>query len=170
MELLKRQEWSPYVGGIIVGVLSWFAFLTVKPLGASTTFVKTAGLIEKLFAPEHVKNLPYFTSKVPEIDWQWMLVLGILLGSYVSAKLSGRYQLSFIPPMWEESFGAGKIKRWVVAFLGGIIAIFGARMAGGCPTGHGVSGTLQLSVSGWVTTIFIFIGGIITAKILYKGR
>jgi len=131
MEWFKKQEWSPYVSGIIVGLLSWFAFLTVKPLGASTSFVTTAGLIEKLFMPEHVKNLPYFGSEMPEIDWQWMLVFGILIGSYVSAKLSGRYRLNFIPPMWEERFGANKAKRWAVAFLGGIIAMFGARMAGG---------------------------------------
>ena len=81
MNWFKKQEWSPYVAGVIVGLLSWFAFLTVKPLGASTTFVMTAGLIEKLFFPEHVKNLPYFMSKAPHIDWQWMLVLGILIGS-----------------------------------------------------------------------------------------
>jgi len=119
------------VGGVIVGLLSWFAFLTVKPLGASTTFVRTAGLIEKLFAPEHVANLPYYVAKAPKIDWQWMLVLGILIGSYVSAKLSGRFQLNFIPTMWEQGFGTNRAKRWIVAFLGGIIAMFGARMAGG---------------------------------------
>lgn len=131
MNWFKKQEWSPYVAGVIVGLLSWFAFLTVKPLGASTTFVMTAGLIEKLFFPEHVKNLPYFMSKAPHIDWQWMLVLGILIGSYVSAKLSGTYQLRFIPPMWEQSFGIGRAKRWAVAFVGGIVLMFGARMAGG---------------------------------------
>jgi uncharacterized membrane protein HdeD (DUF308 family) len=131
MSWLKKQEWSPYVAGVIVGLLSWFAFLTVKPLGASTTFVMTAGLIEKLFVPEHVEKLPYFISKAPKIDWQWMLVLGILIGSYVSARLSGTYQLRFIPQMWEQSFGINRPKRWAVAFLGGIILMFGARMAGG---------------------------------------
>ena len=131
MNWFKKQEWSPYTGGIIVGLLSWFSFLTVKPLGASTTFVKTAGMVEKLFFPEHVKNLPYFISKVPKIDWQWMLLFGVLLGSYVSAKLSGRFQLSFIPPMWEQGFGTSRLKRWVVAFLGGAIGMFGARLAGG---------------------------------------
>ena len=131
MNWLKKQEWSPYAAGCIVGLLSWFAFLTVKPLGASTTFVRTAGLIEKLFVPTHVENLPYFVSKVPIIDWQWMLVLGILIGSYVSSKLSGSYQLRFLPPMWEQSFGVSRTKRWAVAFLGGIVLMFGARMAGG---------------------------------------
>ena len=131
MNWLKKQEWSPYMAGVIIGLLSWFSFLTVKPLGASTTFVRTAGLIEKLFFPGHVENLPYFMSKVPKIDWQWMLVLGVLIGSYVSAKLSGSYQLRFIPPMWEKSFGVGRAKRWAVAFVGGIVLMFGARMAGG---------------------------------------
>lgn len=131
MNWLKKEEWSPYVGGIVIGLLSWLAFLTVKPLGVSTTFVRTAGMIEKLFAPEHVKSLPYFIAEVPKIDWQWMLVVGILLGSFVSAKLSGRFQMRFVPPMWEERFGTNRAKRWIVAFLGGIIVMFGARMAGG---------------------------------------
>jgi len=131
MNWLKKEEWSPYTGGIIVGLLSWLAFLTVKPLGASTTFVRTAGLIEKIFFPEHVAQLPYFVEKTPKIDWQWMLMLGILIGSYVSAKLSGRFQLNFIPSMWEKGFGRNRVKRWAVAFLGGIILMFGARMAGG---------------------------------------
>jgi hypothetical protein len=131
MNWLRREEWSPYIGGVIVGLLSWFSFLTVKPLGASTTFVRTAGLIERLFFQEHVAQLPYFVEKTPKIDWQWMLMLGILIGSYVSAKLSGRFQLNFIPPMWEKGFGTNKAKRWAGAFLGGIILMFGARMAGG---------------------------------------
>jgi len=70
MNCLRRKEWSPYVGGVIVGLLSWFAFLTVKPLGASTTFVRAAGLIERLFFPEHVAKLQYFVAKAPKIDWQ----------------------------------------------------------------------------------------------------
>ena len=71
MKWLKKEEWSPYVGGIVIGLVSWFAFLTVKPLGASSTFVRIAGMTEKLFAPEHVKSLPYFIEKAPKIDWQF---------------------------------------------------------------------------------------------------
>ena len=170
MNWLKQEEWSPYVGGIVIGLVGWFAFLTVKPLGASTTFVRTAGMIEKLFAPEHVKSLPYFIEKAPKIDWQWMLIVGIVIGSFVAAKLSGRFQWRFVPPMWEKSFGSSRALRWVVAFVGGIIAIIGARMAGGCPTGHGLSGGMQLAVSGWLFLVFFFAGGILTAKILYRGR
>lgn len=131
MNWLRKREWSPYVAGALVGLLSWFAILTVKPLGASTTFARTAAMIEKIFSPGHLPQLPYFVKYGPKIDWQWMLVLGILIGALVSSRLSGQFQMKFVPPMWAERFGTGKSKRWIVAFIGGILLMFGARMAGG---------------------------------------
>ena len=169
MKWIRKQVWSPYASGIIIGLLSWFAFLTVKPLGASTTFVRTAGIIERFFAPEHVTNLPYFIAKTPKIDWQWMLVLGILIGSFVSARLSGTFQMKFVPPMWQKSFGSSRIKRWAVAFAGGIVLMIGARMAGGCPTGHGLSGTLQLAVSGWIAVVFSLQAALLQPKGCIEG-
>ena len=50
MDWLKRDSWSPYVGGAIIGLLSWIAFLAVAPLGASTSYVRTSGMIENLFS------------------------------------------------------------------------------------------------------------------------
>jgi hypothetical protein len=131
MNWLRKKEWSPYVAGGLVGLLSWFAILTVKPLGASTTFARTAAMVEKIFVPGHVAKLPYFAKYGPKIDWQWMLVLGILLGAFVSSKLSGQFGARFVPPMWAERFGTGRFKRWIVAVVGGILLMFGARMAGG---------------------------------------
>ncbi len=45
---------------------------------------------------------------------------------------------------------------------------FGARTAGGCTSGHGISGALQLSVGSWVALICFFVGGIGTAMLLYR--
>jgi len=131
MNWLTKKEWSPYIAGGLVGLLNWFAIVTVDPLGASTTFARTAAMIEKIFVPGHVARLPYFQKYGPMIDWQWMLVLGIVIGAFVSSRLSRQYQSRFVPPMWAERFGPGKFKRWVVAFIGGILLMFGARMAGG---------------------------------------
>lgn len=131
MDWLRRPQWSPYIAGGLVGILSWFAILTVKPLGASTTFARTAAMIEKVFAPGHVASLPYFVKYQPKIDWQWMLIVGVLIGAFVSSRLSGQFQTRFVPPMWADHFGTGRLKRWVVAFIGGILVMFGARMAGG---------------------------------------
>ncbi len=131
MDWLKRESWSPYIGGAIIGVLSWIAFLMVAPLGASTSYVRTSGMIEKLFASEHVKSLLYYLKEVPMIDWQWMFVAGVLIGAFISAWLSGTLYRRFVPVMWKERFGGRPWKRWAVAFVGGVILMFGARMADG---------------------------------------
>jgi hypothetical protein len=71
--------------------------------------------------------------------------------------------------MWNRKFGSRIMPRAITAFLGGIIAMFGARMADGCPSGHGLSGVTQLAVSGIIALVCFFIGGLITANWLYKG-
>jgi len=131
MDWLKRESWSPYIGGAIIGLLSWIAFLTVAPLGASTSYVRTSGMIEKIFAADHVNSLPYYLKELPMIDWQWMFVSGVLIGAFISALLSGTFYRRFVPVMWKERFGDNRWKRWAFAFVGGMILMFGARMADG---------------------------------------
>ena len=113
-------------------MVSWFSVLTAgKVLGVSTTFVRTIGMIESILIPERVASLPYFIKEKPLIDWQWLEVLGILIGAFVASKLSGDFKKGFVPPMWEKRFGPSRFKRWVVAFFGGVILMFGARVADG---------------------------------------
>jgi hypothetical protein len=45
--------------------------------------------------------------------------------------------------------------------------MFGARLAGGCTSGHGISGSLQLALSGWVFFASVFVSGILTALMLF---
>jgi uncharacterized membrane protein YedE/YeeE len=73
-----------------------------------------------------------------------------------------------IPDMWRQRFGGNPAKRAITAFIGGAIALFGVRLAGGCPSGHGISGLSQLAVSGFIALGCFFIGGLITAKMLYR--
>lgn len=132
MNFFKRVQWSPYIAGALIGIVSWFSVLTAgKYLGVSTTFVRTIGMIESILIPERVTSLPYFVKEKPLIDWQWLEVLGILIGAFIASKLSGDFKKGFIPPMWEKRFGPSRFKRWVVAFFGGVILMFGARVADG---------------------------------------
>ncbi len=132
MSALKKVQWSPYVAGALIGLVSWFSVLTAgKYLGVSTTFVRTVGMIESLFTPDRVASLPYFVKEKPFIDWHWMEVLGILIGAFIAAKLSGDFKKRFVPPMWERRFGPSRLKRWGIAFIGGMVLMFGARMADG---------------------------------------
>ncbi len=169
MEWLRMEQWSPYVVGFGIGILSWFTFLlSDKPIGCSTAFTRTSGMIEKLFRGHPVTEKAYYKKFPPAIDWEWMLVLGIFFGAFLSANLSGQFQFLWVPMGWEETFGPNPVLRWVVALIGGIVMGFGARWAGGCTSGHGISGTLQLALSSWLAAVSFFIGGIVTAGFLFQ--
>jgi len=128
----RKKVLSPYLAGALSGVLSILSvWIAGKYLGASTTFVRSAGMIEKIIGLERITKMPYFIKEIPEIDWQWMFVVGILIGSLIAAITSGTFRWKGVPDMWEKKFGPSKLKRGTVAFLGGVIAMFGARLADG---------------------------------------
>jgi len=169
VEWLSAKQWSPYSVGIGIGILSWISFvLSDRPLACSTTFARTSGMVERLFRGGKVTRKKYYQEFPPTIDWQWMLVLGVIIGSFVSAKFSGEFRLSWIPLLWQEAAGDSRLIRWLAALVGGIIMGFGARWAGGCTSGHGISGTLQLSVSSWLAAVSFFVSGIATAMFIFR--
>jgi hypothetical protein len=128
----SEKGWSPYLAGALTGLLMvGSVWLSGKFFGASTSFVRTAGLLESLVAPERVAGMSYFVKTVPKIDWQWLFVLGIFVGAFVSAKLFRDFHWEAVPPMWQARFGPDHLKRGAVAFAGGALAMFGARLAGG---------------------------------------
>ncbi|WP_419193905.1 YeeE/YedE thiosulfate transporter family protein [Novipirellula herctigrandis] len=171
MKYLKMSRWSPYVVGTGLGILSWITFgFMGKALGTSTTFVRWAGLIESIFSIEHVTGNPYYVKYLvdkPALDWQMMLVIGLPIGALISALLSRSYQPEDVPSLWKWRFGASRLVRYAGAFVGGFLVLFGSRMAGGCTSGHGISGGLQFSVSSWVFFISFFASGIVTAFVLF---
>ncbi len=132
MKVMTRRGWSPYLAGGLVGLLLVASvFFTGKYFGASTTFVRTAGMIEKAVAPAHVEDQPYFKKEKVLVDWQWMFVAGIFFGSLIAAGFTRDFKSTPVPPMWAARFGPSKGRRWTAAFLGGIVLMFGARMADG---------------------------------------
>jgi hypothetical protein len=132
MEITEKKGWSPYLAGSLAGVLSILSvWIAGKYFGASTTFVRSAGMIEKIVGPERVAKMSYFIKEVPEIDWQWMFVVGILVGSLIASITSWTFRWEGVPGMWEKRFGTSEFKRGIVAFLGGTVAMFGGRLADG---------------------------------------
>jgi uncharacterized membrane protein YedE/YeeE len=168
MNWLREVQWSPYAVGIGIGVLSWLTWLiSKKPIGCSTSFARSAGMIEKLIRGKQVEEKPYYQEVKPTIDWQWMLVVGMVVGALISSLLSGDFGWQWIPDRWAAAFGTNVLLRVLVALVGGILLGFGARWAGGCTSGHGISGTMQMAVSSWISAICFFVGGIIMAQILF---
>ena len=96
------------------------------------------------------------------------LVAGIAIGALLSVKLSGARRQS-ISPIWQRALGsASPARRYTVAFFGGFIMLFGARIADGCTSGHGLSGMAQLAVGSTVAVAAMFVGGIATATLVLR--
>jgi len=128
----RSTAWSPYLAGALSGVVVILSvWIAGQYFGASTSFVRAAGMIQGLVAPERVEQLEYFVRVAPQVDWQWMFVTGILVGSFIAAITSGSFRVQLVPDMWREKFGFTPVKRAFMAFFGGVIAMFGARMADG---------------------------------------
>ncbi len=169
MGIFTEIQWSPYVVGALIGLLNIIALrISNKPLAASTTYLNVSGMIRKAFQREKVQRNEYYSKKKPEVDWGVMLVFGIIIGSFLSAALSGDFQITLVPEMWATHFSADFFPRFITALVGGIILGIGARWAGGCTSGHGISGASQLSIISWMAAIAFFIGGIVTALIKYS--
>lgn len=173
----KDGGWNPYFAGALVGILAIASVYATTMLmgktnyiGASTTFVRAVGFVEQVFASERVAQNAYFAATKIKVDWQFMLVIGIFLGALISSLTDKSFKLEKVPPIWKERFGSSVTKRAVGAFLGGIVAMIGARLADGCPSGHGLSGVMQLSVSSFVALILFFVAGAVTAALVYKRR
>lgn len=168
MNWLYESTWSPFAVGIGIGILIWCSFiLSNRPIGCSTAYTHMSGMIEKLVRGKKVEQKKYYQIYEPKIDWEVMLISGIILGAFSSSLLSDTFELETIPALWKTAFGSNIIVRFSGAICGGFLIGFGARMAGGCTSGHGISGTLQLAVSSWLAFICFFGGGFITAIFLY---
>ena len=166
---LSGAAWSPYIVGGLIGVLSWLTFLfSDKALGASTAYARVAGMLGKLIAPRHTESLKYFQDNKPKVDWEVMLVLGAIIGAFIAARTGGEMMTNWVPPMWAERFGSAVWPRLLIGLLGGAFMAIGARLAGGCTSGHGISGALQLSVGSWIALVCFFIGGMITAMLMFN--
>jgi uncharacterized membrane protein YedE/YeeE len=164
------SQTTPYLVGAGIGVLSMLTFyFSDKPLGASTAYARISGMLGKLLAPRHTESLKYFKETRPMVEWEVMLLAGILVGALLAAWSGGQLTGEWLPPLWQARFGADShALRIATAFGGGALMAFGARLAGGCTSGHGISGALQLSVGSWIAVLCFFIGGMAVAMPLFR--
>lgn len=168
---MKSSRWNPYLVGALIGVLSLLTFsLADKPIGMSTGLAQASGACAMpVIGAEGVAANAYWAKKaVPAWDYGSLFVLGSFLGALVSAVMSGSFKLESVPTIWRERFGSSMMKRMIAAFVGGVVILFGARLADGCTSGHGISGSLQLAVSSWTFFLVMFASGIVTAFLLFR--
>jgi len=165
----KKDYWHPYFGAVLLGIVLFMAFfLTGNGLGASGGLNRIVVFVEDLIVPEHVDRVPYLLKLAggnlnPLDDWIIPMVFGTLVGGFVSGWKNGRLQV--------ETNKGPRISvrtRWLMAFIGGGLMGYGARMARGCTSGQALSGGAVLSVGSWAFMFAVFAGAYALAYFVRK--
>lgn len=173
---IRKEEWSPYVAGVLLGLVGIAAvWASDSLLGASGAFENLAGMIGKWIAPAAFDNMYFNFIMPPGITYGVMLVVGIFFGGMVGAATSGtlkwgKKDAAISDPQWKRVFGPSVAKRWALAFIGAIILEYAAGIAGGCTSGLAISGGMLLAPAAFVFIAGMFIGGIPTAMLIYGKR
>ncbi len=176
---IKKEEWSPYVAGIVLGLVAILVVVASTALhnpeialSASAPFQSILGGIANLVAPEWVaRNVYYRGVMTPGVTWGVLLLLGMVIGGALSAISSGAWKLRWMPEkQWSRAYGPSRIKRWLLVFVGTIILQIGAGIAGGCTSGLAIWGGWQLAPAAFLFMGGMFASGILTALIVYRGR
>lgn len=174
-------------GGVLLGLVFFLAVLLVKPIGVSTQFVILDGIIGDAINSELVTQTDdgawtstnaylaksggkYAKSVANPMNYSFLFVLAMAAGAFVSAMARGGNgsEENRAPSIWRANFGDGAGKRYLVAFLGGFVVLYGARLAGGCTSGHMMSGMMQTAVSGYIFAAGAFLAAIPVAMMMYK--
>lgn len=174
------------VGGLLLGLVFFAAVLLVKPIGVSTQFVILDGIIGDAVNPALVTQTDdgyistnaylaksggkYAESVANPWNYSFVFVLAMAVGGLLSVLLRGGItrEERRVHSLWRANYGEGALLRYGVAFLGGFVVLYGARLAGGCTSGHMMSGMMQTAISGYIFTAATFAAAIPTALIMYR--
>lgn len=176
-------------GGFFLGGAFLLAVILVKPIGVSTQFVIFDGILWDAANPSMVventeaktgysspnaylnkSGGKYAENIANPLNYSFVFVLAMIAGAALSGFLRGgvKKEERAMPKIWRANYGDNPWKRYAVAFIGGFIVLYGARLAGGCTSGHMMSGLMQTAVSGYIFTAGVFIAAIPTAILFYK--
>ena len=150
--------------GVLFGVTSALSILAIGPIGVSGTYPRAIGSVARAIAPGWAANEGYLVKMGSVVTPESLLVVGLLLGGFLARRLGHqpRPVAAEVVHAVERTPG----RRYLTAFLGGFLILFGARLAGGCTSGHIISGITQLAASSFIFAAAVFGAGILTAKLI----
>jgi len=179
-------------GGLLLGAVFLIAVAFVKPIGVSTQFVILDAILWDLVDPGIIQEDPtaasgysspnaylnksggkYAKNAANPLNYSFVFVLAIALGAFLSSVLGGDRPDAndrIMPEVWRTHIGDSPATRLAAAFGAGFLVLFGARLAGGCTSGHMMSGMMQTALSGYVFTLGLFAAAVTTALLLYRKK
>lgn len=158
VHFLFVELWPWWLGGIAVGLLVplMYYFLNTA-LGVSTGY----GNLVKIILPKtklRWLNTETFKNK---FNWRFIFIVGMILGGFLSARVSGMALTTDVMGLFTQQTDWPTVAYLLWFFLGGAVLAFGARLAGGCTSGHCIHGLATFQKSSLVATIFFLLFGVI---------
>jgi hypothetical protein len=159
-EAVFVQPWPWWAAGPAVGlcVLALY-FLANKPLGVSTGFGTACGI---------VSSATVFQEEEYRQGWRLTFILGIFLGALVAAQLAGAAWPTQRMGRFDDVVSGSLSVKAPLFFAGGILIGFGSRLAGGCTSGHSITGVALLAPSSLLASGCFFAGGLLVANALTR--
>ncbi|MGY0217678.1 YeeE/YedE thiosulfate transporter family protein [Endozoicomonadaceae bacterium StTr2] len=187
MKFLYKQQWNWKISGLALGLTFLLAVLLVKPIGVSTQFVIFDGIVWNLFSDVVVEDNSsktgyaspnaylnksggkYASNIANPLNYSFVFVLAMVLGGFVASRMQ-----SNAPDADSNNLSVTcdkpDSKRYLTVFLGGALVLFGARLAGGCTSGHMMSGMMQTSLSGYLFAMGAFAVAVPVAMLMYRRK
>ena len=156
--------WAGWMGGIAIGLYNITQYwLTSKPLGCSLSYGNFCAMTSRI---------SYFSSGAFETanNWRLWFILGVPLGGLLAAITSPGFEWSFTTSMgvyYDRILPAETWMKASIVVFGGILMGYGARLAGGCTSGHAISGMSLLNPPSMLAGACFFAGGIASVQVLF---
>lgn len=166
---MNEKYWSPYVAGFVLGLVLLATFVIMgRGLGASGALMRVTTYAVDQVSPQHVDNNAYFAKyaggdKPALKDWLVFEIIGVLVGGLLSGMLAKRLRLQT-----DKGPNITVPFRLTLAFLGGGLMGFGARLAQGCTSGQALTGGATLALGSWAFMMTMFAAGYAIAYFVRK--
>ena len=189
---IYQSQWGWLLSGVSLGIVFILTVALVKPIGVSTQFVILDGMVWDFFSDQIVvedntaksgysspnaylnkSGGKYAKNVANPINYSFIFVFAMIAGGFIASRLqpAGESKDNLIAPLvWTDRFGDSQAKRYLAVFVGGFLVLFGSRLAGGCTSGHMMSGMMQTSLSGYLFTLGTFAVAVPVAIFMYKGE
>ncbi|WP_456866153.1 YeeE/YedE family protein [Galbibacter sp. BG1] len=176
------EPWPWYVAGPLIALVMFVLLLVGKQFGMSSN-LRTA-----CAAVGTGKAADFFKFDWKEERWNLMVMLGAIIGGFVASnfmsdgtveinpeiaqKLAVKYNIqsageSYLPPEIFSMESLSDPLNIVILLMGGLLVGFGARYAGGCTSGHAISGLSNLQLPSLIAVIGFFIGGLVMIHLVF---
>ncbi len=163
IRFLFVELWPWWLGGIAIGLLVplMYYFLNTA-LGVSTGY----GNLLKIILPKSKLRWLNTETYQNKFNWRFIFIIGIILGSFLSARVSGMALMEYHMGLFTEQTDWPVLANILWFFAGGAMLGLGARLAGGCTSGHSIHGIATLQKSSLVATVFFLVFGVIGTLVI----